>query len=241
MDQEKATLIVDEAHNLGDAVRAMNSRVLTMRMIDFSMRRWRSSRELWVRRDWRRRVKALPGDEKHRIIRMVLPRLKKFLEIKQERMQEGEALLDADLFRSYLYDGVEDIDEALSYFSDVAVAVADLNLAEGDRENLQGDIQPSLSLVLLFLRDVENAEKDPSYQRKIAVSGSGGRKSIRLEVNNIDPAANIRRVTDNINATIMLSGTFSPLEAYELYCLARRIGQKKLMLPIPFQKRTDCF
>jgi DNA excision repair protein ERCC-2 len=118
------------------------------------------------------------------------------------------------------------------------VAVADLNLAEGDRENLQGDIQPSLALVLLYLRDVETAEKDSSYQRKIAVTGSGGRKFARLEVNNIDPAANIRRITDNINATIMLSGTFSPLEAYELYCLGEENRAQKLSLPNPFPKEN---
>jgi len=72
------------------------------------------------------------------------------LQSKQDRMQEGEALLDADLFRSFIYSEIDDIDEALDNFSDVAVAVADLNLAEGDRENLQGDLQPSLALVLLF-------------------------------------------------------------------------------------------
>ncbi|MCX6675708.1 MAG: hypothetical protein NTW84_04735 [Methanothrix sp.] len=38
MEPEKVTLIVDEAHNLGDAVRAMNSRVLTIRMIDLASR-----------------------------------------------------------------------------------------------------------------------------------------------------------------------------------------------------------
>ena len=37
--------------------------------------------------------------------------------------------MDADLFRAFLYDGIDDIEDALSYFSDVAVAVADLNLA----------------------------------------------------------------------------------------------------------------
>ena len=146
--------------------------------------------------------------------------------------------MDADLFRAFLYDGLEDIDEALSYFSDVAVAVLDLNLAEGDRENLQGDIQPSLALVLLYLRDVEAAEKDSSYQRKIAVSGSSNRKFARLEVSNIDPAANIRRITDNINATIMLSGTFSPLDAYELYCLGEENRAQKLSLPNPFPKEN---
>ena len=153
-------------------------------------------------------------------------------------MAEGEALLDADLFRSFLYADLDDIDEALSNFSDVAVAVADLNLAEGDRENLQGDIQPSLALVLLYLRDVESAETDSSYQRKIAVSGLGSRKFARLEVNNIDPAANIRRITDNINATVMLSGTFSPLEAYELYLLGQENRATKLSLPNPFPREN---
>ncbi|MCU0637156.1 MAG: ATP-dependent DNA helicase [Methanothrix sp.] len=239
MDQEKITLIIDEAHNLGDAVRAMNSRLLTMRMIDLAetevekfegtlgQARLDETRE---RASWRR--------EGIRVIRLLLPRLKRFLSSKQERMAEGEALFDADLFRSFLYDGLDDIDEALSNFSDVAVAVADLNLSEGDRENLQGDIQPSLAQVLLFLNDMETAERDESYQRKISVSGSGGKRFARLEVNNIDPAGSIRRITDNVNATIMLSGTFSPLEAYELFCLGEENRAEKLSLPNPFPKEN---
>ena len=239
MESEKVTLIIDEAHNLGDAVRAMNSRLLSMRMIDLAEKEVeRFEGTLGQARLEETREKASWRREGIRVIRLLLPRLKRFLMSKQERMPEGEALLDADLFRTFLYDGIEDIDEALSNFSDVAVAVADLNLAEGDRENLQGDIQPSLALVLLYLRDVESAEKDSSYQRKIAVTSSGGRKFARLEVNNIDPAANIRRITDNINATIMLSGTFSPLEAYELYCLGEENRAQKLSLPNPFPKEN---
>ncbi len=118
------------------------------------------------------------------------------------------------------------------------MAVAELNLAEGDRENLQGDIQPNLALVVLFLRDIEQAEADSSYQRKIVVNSIGGRKHARLEVNKIDPAPTIRRVTDNINATIMLSGTFSPLDAYELYCLGEENRANKLSLPNPFPKEN---
>lgn len=239
MEPDKVTLIIDEAHNLGDAVRAMNSRLLTMRMIDLSLTELEKfegtlgQAKLDESREdssWRR--------EGIRVIRMLLPRLKRFLAAKQERMAEGEALLDADLFRSFLYDGLDTIEDALSNFSDIAVAVADLNLSEGDRENLQGDIQPSLALVLLFLNDVETAERDPSYLRKIVVSSSGGKKFVRLEVNRIDPAANIRRITDNINATIMLSGTFSPLEAYELYCLGEENRAKKLSLPNPFPREN---
>jgi DNA excision repair protein ERCC-2 len=239
MESEKVTLIIDEAHNLGDGVRAMNSRHLSMRMIDMAEKEVEKFEgTLGQARLEETREKASWRREGIRVIRMLLPRLRKFLQSKQERMQESEALLDADLFRTFLYNGIEDIDGALSNFSDVAVAVADLNLAEGDRENLQGDIQPSLALVLLYLMDVETAEKDSSYQRKIIVSGAGGKKFARLEVNNIDPAINIRRIVDNINATIMLSGTFSPLEAYELYCLGEENRAQKLSLPNPFPKEN---
>lgn len=239
MEADKVTLIVDEAHNLGDAVRSMSSRVLTTRMLDLADRevekfegtlgqaRLDESRE---GASWRR--------EGIKIIRLLLPRLKRFLSTRQERSQEGESLLDADLFREFLYDGIDDKDEALSYFQDVAVAVAELNLAEGDRENLAGDIQPNLALVVLFLRDIEQAEEDSSYQRKIVVNSIGGRKHARLEVNIIDPAPTIRKVTDNINATVMLSGTFSPLEAYELYCLGEENRATKLSLPNPFPKEN---
>jgi DNA excision repair protein ERCC-2 len=235
MEPENLTLIVDEAHNLGDAVRSMNSRLLTVRMIDLAEREVDKFEETIGQSrleesgsgsSWRREgIKA---------IRTLLPRLKKFIQSRQARMQEGETLLDADLFRTFLYDGIASIDDALSYFSDVTIAVAELNLAEGDRENIRGDIEPNLALVLLFLHDIERADEDESYQRKIIVSGSGERKHARLEITKIDPAPIIRRVTDSVNATIMLSGTFSPLDAYELYCLGQEGIARKLNLPNPF-------
>lgn len=239
IERDNVTLIVDEAHNLGDMIRAMSARTLTTHMIDLAEREvdkfegtlgQARLEETKTESSWRR--------EGIKVIRILLPRLKKFLLSRQARMQEGEALMDADLFRTFLYDGIKDIDEALSYFSDVAVAVAELNLSEGDRENLQGDIQPSLALVLLFLRDIEQAETDESYQRKIVVTVSGSRKWARLEVNKIDPASTIRRIVDNINATIMLSGTFSPQDAYELYCLGEENRAMKLSLPNPFPREN---
>ena len=87
MESEKVTLIIDEAHNLGDGVRAMNSRLLTMRMIDLAetevekfegtlgQARLDESRE---KASWRR--------EGIRVIRLLLPRLKRFLMSRQERM-----------------------------------------------------------------------------------------------------------------------------------------------------------
>jgi DNA excision repair protein ERCC-2 len=239
MEPEKVTVIVDEAHNLGDAVRSMSSRTLTMRMLDMSEReveKFESTlsqarlEESRLESSWRR--------EGIKVIRTILPRLRKFMQSRQARMSEGEVLLDADMLRTFLYDGIEKIDEALSYFSDVAVAVAELNLAEGDKENLQGDIQPNLALVLLFLRDVEQAEVDQSYQRKIVVNGNSDKKWVRLEVNKIDPAPVIRRITDYVNATIMLSGTLSPLKAYELYCLGEEGRAKKVGLPNPFPREN---
>ena len=235
MDRESLTLFVDEAHNLGDAVRALNSRVLSMRMIDLAEKEVEKYKQSMGQA--RLEESSLDASSRLRgieVINTLLPRLRKYIQSRLSRMQEGEELLDADLFREFLYRGFDDVEEALSAATEVAVMVAELELAEGDRENLQGDIEPSLALVLLFLNDVEMAERDLAYQRKITVSGIGDQKRAWLEVNNIDPAPLIRRVTDNINATVMLSGTLSPLDAYELYFLGEKERAKKISLPNPF-------
>ena len=235
LDRESLTLFVDEAHNLGDAVRALNSRVLSLRMIDLAEKEV----EKYQQSMGQSRLEESSFDASSRlrgveVIRTLLPRLRKYIQSRQSRMQEGEELLDADLFRGFLYRGYDDVEEILSAATEVAVMVAELELAEGDRENLQGDIEPSLAQVLLFLGDAEMAEKDDSYQRKITVTGTGDKKRAWLEVSNIDPAPLVRRVVDNINATVMLSGTLSPLDAYELYILGEEDRAKKISLPNPF-------
>ena len=232
MDRGSLTLFVDEAHNLGDAVRALNTRVLSPRMIDLAEKEV----EKYQQSMGQSRLQESSLDASSRlkgveVVRTLLPRLRKYIQSRQVRMQEGEELLDADLFRDFLYRGFDDVEEALSAATEVAVMVAELELAEGDRENLQGDIEPSLAHVLLFLGDMEMAERDLSYQRKITVVGTGDKKRAWLEVNNVDPAPLVRRVTDNVNATVMLSGTLSPLEAYELYLLAEKDRAKKISLP----------
>jgi DNA excision repair protein ERCC-2 len=235
MDRESLTLFVDEAHNLGDAVRALNSRILSLRMIDLAEKEVEKYKESMGQS--RLEESSLDASSRLKgveVIGTLLPRLRKYIQSRLSRMQEGEELLDADLFREFLYQGFDDVEEALSAATEVAVMVAELELAEGDRENLKGDIEPSLALVLLFLGDVEMAERDLAYQRKITVSGTGDQKRAWLEVNNIDPAPLIRRVTDNINATVMLSGTLSPLDAYELYFLGEKGRAKKISLPNPF-------
>jgi DNA excision repair protein ERCC-2 len=236
-EPEKVTLIIDEAHNLGNAVRAMNSRLLTMRMLDLAGRELDKFEETLGQARLEESGQASWRREGIRVARTLLPRLRRFLQKREDRPAEGEALLDSDLFRNFLYEGVEDVEESLGYFSEVAVAVAELKLAEGDRENLQGDLEPNLAQVLLFLRDVERGEEDPAFQRKIGVGG-GQRRRAWMAVSNIDPAPVIRRMTDHVNATIMQSGTFSPLEAYELYLLAEEGRAEKLSLPNPFPKEN---
>ncbi len=65
------------------------------------------------------------------VIKVLLPRLKKYIQSRQARTQEGEELLDADLFREFLYHGFDDVEEALSAATEVAVTVAELELAGG--------------------------------------------------------------------------------------------------------------
>jgi len=79
MEPEKVTLIIDEAHNLGDAVRAMNSRMLTMRMIDLAETEVEKfERTLGQARLEESREEASWRREGIRVIRQILPRLKNF-------------------------------------------------------------------------------------------------------------------------------------------------------------------
>lgn len=235
LDRDNLTLFIDEAHNLGDAVRSLNSRIITMRAIDLAQREV----EKYEEHMGQAKLDESQFEASSRVrgvntVKVILPRLRKYIESRQSRMQEGEELMDSDLFREFLYQDFGDIDQVISDATEVVVTIADMKLAESDRENLQGDLEPSLAQVLLFLRDVELAERDFSYQRKIVLSGTGEKKRTWLEVNNIDPSTMIRRVTDNINATVMLSGTLSPLDAYELYFLGEPGRAKMIGLPNPF-------
>ncbi len=239
LERESLTLFVDEAHNLGDAVRALNTKVLSPRMIDLAEKEVDKYRESMGQS--RLPESSLEASSRLRgveVIKTLLPRLRQYIQSRQSRMQEGEELLDGDLFRSFLYQGFDDVEEALSAATEVAVMVAELELAEGDRENLQGEIEPSLAQVLLFLNDVEMAEKDDSYQRKITVTGIGDKKRAWLEVNNVDPASLIRRVTDNINATVMLSGTLSPSTPTSSTSWGRRGGRRRSASQTPSPGRT---
>jgi len=79
MDPEKVTVIVDEAHNLGDAVRAMSSRMLTLRVIDLAETELEKFEEtLGQARLEESREEASWRREGIRVIRMLLPRLKRF-------------------------------------------------------------------------------------------------------------------------------------------------------------------
>lgn len=237
LEPDKLTLIVDEAHNLGDAVRTMNSRTLTPRMIALAKKEVEKYEKVLGQ------VRLEEGSASKRraalsAVSAILPRLAKFIDSRGKRMQEGEALMDSDLFREFLYHDIKDIDEILSSMSEISLEIAEKKLTEGDYENTQGDLQPSLAQVVLFLREIEDAEKDDSYQRKVVVSGTKDRRWTRLEVTRIDPAPVIRKVLDNVSSTVMLSGTFSPMNAYELYFLGEENRAKLLSLPNPFPAKN---
>lgn len=237
LEPDKLTLIVDEAHNLGDAVRAMNSRALTLRMIALA------EKEVEKYENVLSQVRLDEGSASKRraalsAIGVIMPRLTRFIESRGKRMKEGEALMDSDIFREFLYHDIEDIDGTLSSMSEISLEIAEKKLAEGDHENAQGVLQPSLAQVVLFLREIEDAEKDESLQRKVVVSGTKDRRWTRLEVTRIDPAPVIRRIVDNVSSTVMLSGTFSPMDAYELYYFGEENRARQLSLPNPFPKEN---
>jgi len=124
------TVIVDEAHNLGDAVRAMNSRILTPRMITLAGKEV----EKYEKALGQARLDEGSASTRRKAllaISLILPRLSRFVESRGKRMQDGEALMDSDLFREYLYNDIKDIDETLSSIGEISLEIAEKKLARG--------------------------------------------------------------------------------------------------------------
>lgn len=64
------------------------------------------------------------------------------------------------------------------------------------------------------------------------------KKKIFLEIKNIDPSPQLSKIVDLHYAIIMMSGTFFPLDFYELYYFGENERAKKCPLPNPFPRQN---
>jgi DNA excision repair protein ERCC-2 len=222
---DECILIIDEAHNLGESVRAVNSDVLTQFSVNKAINEIGSSRSL---------AKKAGLKENLAVAEQILPRILKFLEKIGEKANFSEEWFDPHMFSDFIFG------ESLVREDEKMVAEM-MSLAEVITKYKQNESEFSqvhLKQVGEFLFMLNFAKKDEAYiplkytqERKV---GRHTYTSPALEIRNIDPCLKIESIIDIHHATIMLSGTFSPPDAYELYYFGKNGRATIIRLPNQF-------
>ena len=204
-------LLIDEAHNLGDAVQSVQSVSLGDRDLEGA------ESELTRLRGKVQSVEA---------VGRVFPQVRRFMELLRAS-REGEDWFDPAIFERMVVQG--------SLYANMAAIVDDmLSVSEAVRErNMKaGEFRESaVERLTTFLYRIFLSAHDPAY---LTVYRRDGEEVI-LEVRNIDPQEKILELARSHAATILISGTLSPVESFRrLYFGDEKVST--LTLPNAFPK-----
>ncbi|MDD1665272.1 MAG: ATP-dependent DNA helicase, partial [Methanomicrobiales archaeon] len=211
LDAGEVLLLIDEAHNLGDAVQSVRSVSLGERGLDGA------ESELLRLRGKVRSVEA---------VGRVIPQVKRFMELLRAS-REGEDWFDPAIFERMVVQG--------SLYANMEAIVDDtLTVSEAIRErNMKaGEFRESaVERLTTFLYRIFLSAHDPGY---LTVYRRDDEEVI-LEVRNIDPQEKILEFARSHACTILISGTLSPVESYRrLYFGDEKVAT--LTLPNAFPK-----
>ncbi|MCK4458298.1 MAG: ATP-dependent DNA helicase, partial [Methanosarcinales archaeon] len=222
IDPENTILLIDEAHNLGDTVRSINSDTITMHAVDKAISE----------------VNQFSG-EKDRIIarsaKDILSKIKRYMEKTLDNWQnkkQGEDWFDPRMFADFIYS-----DGGLGLARDDSQNVSDLlKLAQNVRNRKQKSSESAdvfIGRIAEFLFMAHLAKDDSSY---LPVKSMSEDRWLTLEIRSLDPSPIISGIADTVHATVMISGTLSPPDAYELYYFGKRGRAEMLAIPNQFPK-----
>jgi DNA excision repair protein ERCC-2 len=183
-------LLIDEAHNLGDAVQSVRSVSVGEKDLEGA------ESELLRLRGKVRAVEA---------VGRVFPQVRHFAELLRAS-REGEDWFDPAIFermvvQGSLYPGMEAIvDDMLS----VSDAIRERNLKAGEFR------ETAVERLTTFLYRIFLSAHDPAYLTTYRRDD----EEVILEVRNIDPQEKIRELARSHAATVLISGTLSPVGAF---------------------------
>ena len=211
IEASEVILLVDEAHNCGDAIQGIQSVELDDQTLDAA------SLELTPYK------KSMPEAE---AVQQVLPQIRAFMEVLKSS-REAEDWFDPSIFtrmilRSTLYGRLEDlVDDLLSVRDEIR-----------EKQMKAGDFRESaIERVTDFLYRCHQSAGDPAYITVYRREETG----IVLEVRNIDPGAAMQDIAASHAACIFISGTLSPIESYRRYYFGDRPAEM-LSLPNAFPR-----
>lgn len=162
----------------------------------------------------------------------ILLKLKNILE-KLQNGSTSESLFDSDLLIRTLFESNVDsnaIEKYISKMLDFSIRISSGDMADLDYEN------KPLNKVVRFLNIVTdyNTNMNNQYVLRKGPDTEENKKEIILEIKNFDPSSLISKIVDSHYATIMMSGTFSPVDFYELYYFGKNGRAEKCSPPNSF-------
>jgi DNA excision repair protein ERCC-2 len=218
IDPENTILLVDEAHNLGDTVRNINSDIITAYIVDKAVSE----------------VNQFPGDRGEvRSAKEVLFRIQEYMGRTLDRWQnktQAEAWFDPGMFADFVYAGgglVRDDEQTMADLLKLAQKIK--NRKQKSSESAEG----FLERVAEFLFMAHFSKSDSAY---LPVKSIRDGQWLSLEIRSLDPSPIISGLADTAHATILISGTLSPADAYELYYFGQNGRVEMLMIPNQFPK-----
>jgi len=210
-------LLVDEAHNCGDAIQSIESVELVERDLE------QASREL---SGMKKRHKGAEA------VQHVLPRLTDFIR-GIGNSTETEDWFDPVIFDRMIVKGSlwKDMEEIVDELMGLAEAIRDRNQKAGDYR------ETAIERLTLFMFRLSQSARDPAYltiYRK-------DENETTLQVRNIDPAASLTEICAAHACCIMISGTLSPVESYRrLYFNDAPVSTLTLPNSFPKKNRLVC-
>ncbi|ABN07273.1 DEAD_2 domain protein [Methanocorpusculum labreanum Z] len=192
-EEHNVMLLLDEAHNLGDVIQTIQS--IRIRDTDIEA----AANEVASLRD------KVRGSE---AVRHILPRIAEFIDGLQ-RSNEAEDWFDPQIFNRFIIKG--------SLYGKPEAMLEDIiSIKEAMRERgiERGDYRESaIEKLCEFLIRLYRSSTDPSFLTVYTKDA----ETITLEVRNIDPADRLQELVSKHAATILISGTLSPVDSYRKY------------------------
>ena len=213
IESGEVLLLIDEAHNLGDAVQSVQSVSLGDRDLEGA------ESELLRLRGKVRSVEA---------VGRVFPQVRRFMELLRAS-REGEDWFDPAIFERMVVQGslYANMDAIVDDMLTVSEAVRERNMKAGEfRES-------AVERLTTFLYRIFLSAHDPAYLTVYRRD----EEEVIIEVRNIDPQEKILELARSHAATILISGTLSPVESFRrLYFGEEKVST--LTLPNAFPKES---
>ncbi|MFZ3169433.1 MAG: helicase C-terminal domain-containing protein [Candidatus Methanoperedens sp.] len=141
----------------------------------------------------------------------VLLKLKNILDKDGNEHYFTPELLNNNLFNNLEQNAqISVVDKSLTY----AKLLNDIDNSEFN------EVQP-LGKVAALLSIINHFNNNDQYILRIGKDETN-KKNIILELINLDPSSTLSKIADSHSTTIMMSGTFSPIELYELYYFGKK-------------------